>query len=179
MVTVILLRSIIVTVWMLFSWSAFAESTESEQVEESQIEEGFQEEEWQEEELSSPSEWIENLASPVTRWIEQKVQEPAAVQNTDNVPTIENLPDDVISPQEAIEDPFDIELGVHGISLEYGYKRGVFLPQVATQFNWNKEEFWSYLALEKAGVSPRKVFEKDPEMKLFRFSAQVFHENSC
>jgi len=100
-VTVILLRSIIVTVLMLFSWSVFAESTASEQPNESQIEEGFQEEEWQEEELSSPSEWIENIASPVTRWIEQKVQAPAAVQNTDNIPTIENLPDDVISPQEA------------------------------------------------------------------------------
>ena len=101
MVTVILLRSIIVTVLMLFSWSVFAESTEGEQPNENQIEEGFQEGEWQEEELSSPSEWIENIASPVTRWIEQKVQAPAAVQNTDNIPTIENLPDDVISPQEA------------------------------------------------------------------------------
>ena len=101
MVTIILLRSIIMTVLIFLSWSAFAESTEIKQPEETKIEEGFQEEEWQEEELSSPSEWIENIASPVTRWIEQKVQAPAAVQSTDNIPTIENLPDDVISPQEA------------------------------------------------------------------------------
>ena len=101
MVTIILLRSIVVTALMLFSWSVFAESTRSEQAEENWSEEGFQEEEWQEEELSSTSEWIENIASPVARWIEQKVQAPAAVHNCDNIPTIENLPEDVISPQEA------------------------------------------------------------------------------
>jgi len=83
----------------------------------------------------------------------------------------------VIQPLEWIQDPMDIEIGVHGIGLESSRARGVFLPQVATEYNMDKEEFWKVLAQEKAGIDPALIFQKDPSLRLFRFEAEVFKES--
>lgn len=82
----------------------------------------------------------------------------------------------VIQPLEWIEDPMDIKIGVHGIGLESSRARGVFLPQVATEYNMDKEQFWKVLAQEKAGIDPSLIFKRDPSLRLFRFEAEVFKE---
>ena len=80
----------------------------------------------------------------------------------------------VLGPLERIEDPLDFELGVHGIYIRRGGRSGCFLPQVATETGWPKEEFLSHCASGKAGL--RDDAWKDPDTEVFRFSCEVIEE---
>jgi AMMECR1 domain-containing protein len=57
-----------------------------------------------------------------------------------------------------------------------GLQSGVFLPQVAKETGWGREEFLSYLCAHKAGLAQDAWKEKETE--LFVFSAEVFSEKS-
>lgn len=94
--------------------------------------------------------------------------------------TPDELPDldieiSVLSPLERIEDPLTLELGAHGIYIKKGYASGCFLPQVATETGWTKEEFLSNCCAHKANLSPRAWAE--PETEVFVFTAEVFGED--
>lgn len=78
----------------------------------------------------------------------------------------------VLSLPEAITDWQKVELGKHGVIIQQGYHSGVFLPQVAVETGWSKEEFLSQLCTQKAGLSPRCYTEKNTKIQVF--SAQVF-----
>lgn len=73
-----------------------------------------------------------------------------------------------LTPLVEVEAPQDIEIGRHGIFLQAGGQRSVFLPQVATEQGWDLETTLGHLAL-KAGLGPRgwqegarfKVFEAE------------------
>ena len=80
----------------------------------------------------------------------------------------------VLSPLEKTNDPMSIELGVHGIHIEKGLRSGCFLPQVATDMGWSREEFLSNCASHKAGLSPDAW--RDPETEVLIFTAEVFSE---
>lgn len=81
----------------------------------------------------------------------------------------------VLSKPKAIKDVGEIELGTHGVIVSQGpFHQGVFLPQVATQTGWTKEEFLSQLCAQKAGL-PADAW-KDPETKIEIFTAEVFSE---
>ncbi|MFA5345193.1 MAG: AmmeMemoRadiSam system protein B [Candidatus Omnitrophota bacterium] len=82
----------------------------------------------------------------------------------------------VLSPMEKISDPGLIKLGVHGVLVRQGYRSGVFLPQVATETGWSKEEFMSSLCAHKAGLSPDAW--KDKSTEIYIFTAEVFSEKS-
>lgn len=82
----------------------------------------------------------------------------------------------VLSPLEKIADPDDIKLGVHGVLLRNGYRSGVFLPQVATETGWSKEEFMSNLCSHKAGLSADAW--KDKSTDIYIFTAEVFSEKN-
>ena len=58
----------------------------------------------------------------------------------------------VLSPLRKISDISQIEMGRHGIYIEKGARAGVFLPQVATETGWSKEEFLGHCARDKAGL---------------------------
>jgi len=60
----------------------------------------------------------------------------------------------VLSPLQKIDDPLDFELGRHGIYIKKGSSNGCFLPQVATETGWTKDEFLSKCCSMKAGLSP-------------------------
>ena len=79
----------------------------------------------------------------------------------------------VLGPVEPIADPSQIDIGRHGVIVESGYRRGLFLPQVATEQKWNAAEFVSQVCL-KAGL-PRDAWRT--EGGLFRFEAEVFGED--
>jgi len=69
----------------------------------------------------------------------------------------------------------EIQMGVHGVIVSRGWmQRGVFLPQVATETGWNREEFLSQLCAQKAGL-PADAW-KDPKTTLEIFTATVFSE---
>lgn len=80
----------------------------------------------------------------------------------------------VLSPLEKVDSAEKIELGKHGVLIKKGYRSGVFLPQVATETGWTKEEFLSNLCSHKAGLASGAWKDKDSE--IYIFSAEVFSE---
>lgn len=79
----------------------------------------------------------------------------------------------VLSPLEPITDPSEIEVGKHGLVIEFVNRRGLLLPQVATEYGWDAKKFLENVAM-KAGLPPEAW--KHPAAKLYRFSAEVFGE---
>ena len=78
----------------------------------------------------------------------------------------------VLSPLQPTDDPSSLRLGVDGIYIRKGRASGCFLPQVATETGWSKEEFLSYCCAHKAGLSADAW--KDPETEIYLFTAEVF-----
>ena len=58
----------------------------------------------------------------------------------------------VLTPMRRIKSLDEFELGKHGIYIRKGWRSGTYLPQVADEVNWSKEEFVSHCAAEKAGI---------------------------
>lgn len=80
----------------------------------------------------------------------------------------------VLSPLERVDSAEKIELGKHGVLVKKGFNSGVFLPQVATETGWSKDEFLNNLCAHKAGL-PADAW-KDKNTELYIFSAEVFSE---
>ncbi|MCU0665761.1 MAG: AmmeMemoRadiSam system protein B [Candidatus Omnitrophica bacterium] len=80
----------------------------------------------------------------------------------------------VLSVPQRVASAEEIQLGKHGVIVKRDGHNGVFLPQVATETGWTKEEFLSELCQQKAGLAPSAW--KDPQTELYIFTAQVFKE---
>jgi len=78
----------------------------------------------------------------------------------------------VLSPLERTDEPLSLRLGVDGIYIKKGRVSGCFLPQVATETGWSKEEFLSYCCAHKAGLAADAW--RDPETEVNLFTADVF-----
>jgi AmmeMemoRadiSam system protein A len=78
-----------------------------------------------------------------------------------------------LTPEEPVADVSEIEVGRHGLIVARGHRRGLLLPQVATEHGWNRETFLEHTCL-KAGL-PQHAWRSDA--RIFRFEAQVFGEN--
>lgn len=79
----------------------------------------------------------------------------------------------VLTPLQSVHDPFSLQVGKHGLHVASGGKRGVLLPQVATQYGWDMETFLSQACL-KAGL-PKNAW-KWPETKISSFTALIIEE---
>lgn len=79
----------------------------------------------------------------------------------------------VLSPLKLIRSPSEIVVGKHGLYMMKGGYSGLLLPQVATQYRWNREEFLRNTC-SKAGLPEDAWKEKDT--KIYIFSAQIFSE---
>ena len=92
-----------------------------------------------------------------------------------NVDELENidLEISVLSPLKKINDVNKIEVGKHGLVIKRGYSRGLLLPQVAVEYNWDRETFLNQTC-RKAGIGADKW--KDPATEIFIFSADIFGE---
>lgn len=80
----------------------------------------------------------------------------------------------VLSPLERVDSAERIELGKHGVLIKKDFRSGVFLPQVAQETGWSREEFLSYLCAHKAGL-PKDAW-KDKSTEIYVFTAEVFSE---
>jgi len=78
----------------------------------------------------------------------------------------------VLSPLQRAHEPLSLRLGVDGIYIKKGPASGCFLPQVATETGWSKEEFLSYCCAHKAGLEADAW--KDPDTEVYFFTADVF-----
>ena len=67
-------------------------------------------------------------------------------------------------------DPGAIEIGRHGLVVEQGRRRGLLLPQVATEWGWDREAFLAHTCA-KAGL-PADCWQHGA--KVYRFAADVF-----
>jgi AmmeMemoRadiSam system protein A len=76
----------------------------------------------------------------------------------------------VLGPLEPISGAEDIEVGRHGLVVEKGWARGLLLPQVATEWQWDAETFLAHTC-HKAGL-PRDAWKNGA--KIWRFEAEVF-----
>jgi AmmeMemoRadiSam system protein A len=77
----------------------------------------------------------------------------------------------VLSPLRPIR-PEDVVVGKHGLIVTLGLHRGLLLPQVPIEWNWDRETFLSQTCL-KAGLPPR-AWEHGAELQVF--TAEVFGE---
>ena len=80
----------------------------------------------------------------------------------------------VLTHPKRIKNIDEFHLGEHGVIIKRGSDQGVFLPQVAKETSWSKEEFLSSLCSHKADLSPDAWKDKTTEIHIF--SAQVFGE---
>ncbi len=79
----------------------------------------------------------------------------------------------VLTPLKRIKDISEIEVGKHGLYMKQGFNSGLLLPQVATEYNWDKETFLKQTC-RKAGLSQDAW--KDKSTEIYTFSAEVFGE---
>ncbi len=78
----------------------------------------------------------------------------------------------VLSPMEEVEDVNSIEVGVHGLVVSQHGRRGLLLPQVAVEYEWDRERFLRETC-HKAGL-PADAWQQGA--KIEKFSALVFGE---
>ena len=83
----------------------------------------------------------------------------------------------VLSPLKRVDSAESIELGKHGVLVRKGARSGVFLPQVAMETGWGKEDFLNNLCVHKAGIPANAWKDKDAE--LYIFTADVFSEKKA
>ena len=76
----------------------------------------------------------------------------------------------VLTPMKRIQTLDEFELHRHGIYIRRGYRSGTFLPQVADEVNWTKEEFVSHCAQDKAGIG----WDGWKDAELYVYEAIVF-----
>ena len=79
----------------------------------------------------------------------------------------------VLTPLKKIKDINEIEVGKHGLVMKNGLNSGLLLPQVATEYNWDRETFLKETC-RKAGLSQDAW--KDKSTEIYIFSAEVFGE---
>ena len=79
-----------------------------------------------------------------------------------------------LSPMEKIDDPAKIEPGRHGVMVRMGGRSGVYLPQVAIETGWDRDQFMDSLCAHKAGI-PADAW-RTGECDIYIFTAEVFGE---
>ncbi|NIA22600.1 MAG: AmmeMemoRadiSam system protein A [Proteobacteria bacterium] len=79
----------------------------------------------------------------------------------------------VLSPLKELKNLNDFDIGKHGLYIRKGFYSGLLLPQVAVEYNWNREEFLREVCL-KAGL-PEDAYLQGAE--IYKFSAEIFSEN--
>jgi AmmeMemoRadiSam system protein B/AmmeMemoRadiSam system protein A len=84
-----------------------------------------------------------------------------------------NIEISVLSPMKRIHSIDEFTLGKQGIYILKGGRSGTFLPQVADETHWTKEEFLGHCAHDKVGID----WDGWKEAELYTYEAVVFKEN--
>jgi hypothetical protein len=79
---------------------------------------------------------------------------------------------EVKNPSEYLE---KIKVGLDGLIVENGFNKGLLLPQVPVEWEWDEEEFLCNTCM-KAGLPADCWYDR--ETKIYSFQAQIFHEKS-
>jgi uncharacterized protein len=79
----------------------------------------------------------------------------------------------VLTPFRRVRDIEEIEVGKHGLYIVQGIFRGLLLPQVATQYVWDRTMFLEQTC-RKAGL--HESAWRDPHTVIHTFEAEVFSD---
>ena len=79
----------------------------------------------------------------------------------------------VLTPFREVKDIDEIEVGRHGLMIRKGFYSGLLLPQVPTEYRWDRDAFLQHTCI-KAGLSPQDY--KDKDAVIYSFCAIVFSE---
>ncbi|KYC54048.1 MAG: hypothetical protein AMQ74_00193 [Candidatus Methanofastidiosum methylothiophilum] len=82
-------------------------------------------------------------------------------------------PPELIKVENPAQYPSKIEIGKDGLIIELGFRKGLLLPQVAVEENWNEEDFLCYTC-RKAGL-PLDCW-LDNRAMIYKFQGQIFSE---
>lgn len=82
----------------------------------------------------------------------------------------------VLGPILNVSAPEEIEVGRDGLIISRGHTSGLLLPQVATDYGWNRDTFLDHTCV-KAGL-PRGSW-RSPGCRIQRFSAEIFNEQDA
>ncbi|MDH4180143.1 MAG: AmmeMemoRadiSam system protein A, partial [Armatimonadota bacterium] len=77
----------------------------------------------------------------------------------------------VLSPLRRVASADDIDIAKHGVVVRSGGRSGVFLPQVAEETGWNRDELLSHLCRDKAAL-PADAWKQGAA--LYVFTVQAF-----
>jgi AmmeMemoRadiSam system protein B/AmmeMemoRadiSam system protein A len=77
-----------------------------------------------------------------------------------------------LTPMKPVADVREIEVGRHGLYVTKGFHSGVLLPQVATEYGWDRTTFLEQTC-RKAGL-PKSAWKEGA--KILSFEAEVFGE---
>lgn len=77
----------------------------------------------------------------------------------------------VLTPLQRVQDVDEIQVGTHGLYIKKGFYAGLLLPQVATEYKWDRVKFLEETC-RKAGLPKSAWTEKGTEIYLF--SADIF-----
>ena len=80
----------------------------------------------------------------------------------------------VLTREREIHAIAEIEVGRHGLIVEHGARRGLLLPQVATEHGWDAQTFASHTCIKAA--LPADAWRHGARMLVFE--AQVFGDSS-
>jgi AmmeMemoRadiSam system protein A len=73
----------------------------------------------------------------------------------------------VLSPMRQAQSITDFDLSTEGIYLIHQNRSGCFLPQVARETGWNREQLLSRLCTEKMGLQPHAWKEQGAKLMVF------------
>jgi AmmeMemoRadiSam system protein B/AmmeMemoRadiSam system protein A len=123
---------------------------------------------------------IGNIRATMPLWETVKLMASEAALNDPRFyPVTKNeLPDieieiSVLSPFMLINDINKIRVGKHGLFIKKGFYQGLLLPQVATDYNWDRIEFLKQTC-KKAGLP--EYSWKEQNCEIYIYSATVFSE---
>ncbi len=89
----------------------------------------------------------------------------------DELPKL-NIEISVLTPLKKISSIDEIKLGRDGIYIRKGERSGTFLPEVADETGWTKEEFLGHCAQDKAGIG----WDGWKDAEIYTYTAVVFRE---
>lgn len=90
----------------------------------------------------------------------------------DELPLLE-IEISVLSPLAKVRDVSEIEIGRDGLLIKQNHREGLLLPQVATEYHWDRQTFLEQTC-RKAGL-PAQAWQEE-HTEIFRFSAIIFNE---
>lgn len=79
----------------------------------------------------------------------------------------------VLTSPEQMKSPEEMVIGEHGLIIEHMGRRGLLLPQVATEYGWDRDQFLEHVC-RKAGL-PANAW-REPGAVVYLFRADIIKE---